>query len=203
MNEFLGPPAMEWLYRQNRQLIYEIDGNPVTFTLDNGRVNEIGQLAERRFHRRLEPTETTRVIIRTDNSIFEGVIDDVSERSIAITITNVLDSPEEQVKVTICTQLRTSQLVKKCIVLEGKIHSRRNSASQKKIIIIFTQKGTHSHQILREFINYHLAVLSLKGHIALPNSATSGQTTIKSDWCGYCPDQLCEKTTNFHFSKEF
>lgn len=193
IHEILGPPVMAWMFRHRNVLIYEIDGASVTFTMREGRVNNIDQLAERRFNRRLQPTEKTRVIIRTGNSIFEGIIDDVSERSIAITISDMQNFPDDHTSVTICTHLHTSRLIKKCIILEGEIHSHRNLAGQKKAIIIFNQTETHSHQILREFINYHLAILALKGHVSLPSCTLSESITIKSDRCGSCSDQICEK----------
>lgn len=196
MYEVLGPPSMAWLLRGEKELVYEIGGVPVTFTMNNGRVIKIdNQIAERRGNCRVHPVDVTPVRIRACESIFMGVVEDISDRGIAVVISVGSELLKEHTTVVICTILRTSQNTRKSVIFDGKVHSRRagGRSGMDKIIILFTESETHSRLILREFINYHIAVAALKCQISLPGHTVQETLTVKSDRCGFCPDQLCEK----------
>ncbi len=163
----------------------------------NGHIISINSQKERRNAARISPHFPTKAFLRfNDHNITSDVID-ISVKGVALKIPDG-NPPREGQQVKLCTSILTYTRQKTYLSLFGYVH--RTDPDNQSIVVLFSEKfSTHSHKLLRDYVNSQQALNSICDKIDTTSLAVAGQQNslfiTMSDTCINCETKSCDVET--------
>jgi hypothetical protein len=198
VREEFGEPFGSYEYRGRNICVFDNGNGVITCEIDGGIVTAINSLRERRSTVRIVPPNPMKAFVRCGSSRTVASIIDISRISVAMHVESGALFPNEGDFVTFCTSLRPRSRQLSFINLAGHVHTV--DPDQMKIVIIFHDPhGTHSYNILADYIGTHLALTAIGIKKEFPPFLTiAGKehfspdiTVTKSDLCSMCQEGAC------------
>lgn len=177
-----GEPLVSKPAGENRVHLYEFgDGDVISVEFSGKISTRVDCISERRAEYRARPAKPVQVLFRSlDKNITEsGCLANISPSHLAID-GEAVHLFEVGERVRVCMLLRLTR-----ITLVARVKRRDNG---RRYVLEAEGGMTHSRQVIREYINRELAIVSL----GLPDIRRPDEQIIHSDLCGECKSAACE-----------